>query len=275
MRAIVIALTLGLAGIGAASAEVSVGVGIQLPGVSIGVNVPAYPRLVAVPGYPVYYAPGLDGNFFFYDGLYWVYDADRWYSSAWYNGPWRFVEPAFVPLFVLRVPVLYYRHPPPYFAGWRRDVAPRWGEHWGRDWEAGHRGWNHWNRAAVPRRAPLPGYQRDFSGDRYPRAEEQRALRDRNYRYAPRDRAVRAQDRGDAGRAAAPRSDRPPQAARPESGARRTEAPRAPAAAPRPRTAEPAPRGERERPRSEPAGAREPAPHGGRGAERPPDGRGR
>ena len=39
--------------------------------VSIGINVPVYPRLVQVPNYPVYYAPGLASNYFFYDGLYW------------------------------------------------------------------------------------------------------------------------------------------------------------------------------------------------------------
>ena len=44
--------------------------------VSIGTNFPVYPDLVPVPGYPVYYAPQLDSNFFFYDGLYWVYAED-------------------------------------------------------------------------------------------------------------------------------------------------------------------------------------------------------
>ncbi len=203
MRTLLIALCLGLAAAGDAAAGVSVG--IQLPGVSIGINVPVYPRLVAVPGYPVYYAPGVDGNFFFYDGLYWVYDDDRWYASSWYNGPWRFVEPGFVPLYVLRVPVLYYRRPPPFFGGWRRESPPRWGAHWGREWEDQHHGWDHWNRAAVPPRAPLPSYQRQYSGERYPHGDEQRAVRDRMYGYQPRDRAVRAQYHGDAGPAGATR----------------------------------------------------------------------
>ena len=43
---------------------------------------------MAVPGYPVYYAPDIGGNYFFYDGRYWVYQDDNWYSSSWYNGPW-------------------------------------------------------------------------------------------------------------------------------------------------------------------------------------------
>jgi hypothetical protein len=38
--------------------------------ISVGLNVPAYPQLVVVPGYPVYYAPRVDGNLFFYDGMY-------------------------------------------------------------------------------------------------------------------------------------------------------------------------------------------------------------
>ena len=50
--------------------------------VSIGINLPIYPNLVVVPGYPVYYAPQLNANYFFYDGMYWVYQNDYWYSSS-------------------------------------------------------------------------------------------------------------------------------------------------------------------------------------------------
>ena len=121
----------------AASAAVSVSVGISVPGVQIGINVPAYPELQPVPAYPVYYAPGLPANYFFYDGLYWVYVSDTWYSSSWYNGPWDVVEPAVVPVFVLRVPVRYYRVPPPYFSGWAVAEPPRWGTHWGPQWKSG------------------------------------------------------------------------------------------------------------------------------------------
>ena len=73
--------------VGSASAQL--GVGIGLPGVSIGINVAAYPQLVAVPGYPVYYAPQMNSNYFFYDGRYWVYANDSWYASTWYDGPWE------------------------------------------------------------------------------------------------------------------------------------------------------------------------------------------
>ena len=102
----------------ATSALAQVSIGIGLPGVSIGINLPVYPELVRVPGYPVYYAPRLSANFFFYDGLYWVYRDDNWYASSWYNGPWGPVGRGAVPLFVLRVPVRYYRQPPSYFQGW-------------------------------------------------------------------------------------------------------------------------------------------------------------
>lgn len=160
--------------------------------VSIGINLPIYPELVAIPGYPAYYAPRLGINFFFYDGMYWVYQDDGWYVSFWYNGPWEFVEPASVPVFILRIPVRYYRRPPPYFRGWRPDAPPHWGDHWGHDWEERRSGWDRWNRSGTPARAPLPVYQRQYSGERYPREmEQQQELHKQNYRYQPRDTLVR------------------------------------------------------------------------------------
>ena len=185
-------LVLGMLLSQAASAEVQVSIGIGLPHVSIGINVPAYPQLVVVPGYPVYYAPSLQANFFFYDGMYWVYQGDYWYASSWYNGPWWLVGPEVVPVFVLRIPVRYYRQPPAYFIGWRPDAPPRWGDHWGRDWEQRRSGWDRWNRQAAPAPAPLPVYQRQYSGDRYPRqVEQQQELHQQQYRYQPHDPVVR------------------------------------------------------------------------------------
>ena len=159
--------------------------------VSIGINVPVYPQMVVVPGYPVYYAPTLGANFFFYDGMYWVLEGDNWYMSSWYNGPWVIVEPAYVPYYVLRVPVRYYRAPPPYFRGWQPSAPPRWGNHWGPQWEQRHRDWNHWDRHAIPGPAPLPTYQRRYSGDRYPSAPQQANLQTRNYHYQPRTEVAR------------------------------------------------------------------------------------
>ncbi len=192
MRYLLVASSLLLGSVGSAQAQVSIGIGVGLPAVDIGINVPVYPELVRVPGYPVYYDPRASVNYFFYDGAYWVYQGDDWYASSWYNGPWQLVGPERVPLFVLRVPVRYYRQPPGYFRGWRADAPPRWGEHWGRDWERRRGGWDRWDRRSAPRAAPLPVYQRSYSGDRYPRApEHQHSIRSEQYRYRPREDVTR------------------------------------------------------------------------------------
>lgn len=175
-----------------AAAEAHVSVGISLPGISIGINQPAYPQLVLVPGYPVYYDPRYRANYFFYDGMYWVFFDDNWYASSWYDGPWHVVAPAYVPYYVLRVPVRYYRAPPAYFHGWRRDEPPRWNERWGRDWEERRSDWYQRNVRPAPPPAPLPAYQRQYVGAHYPREpERQQAVRREHYRYEPREEVVR------------------------------------------------------------------------------------
>ena len=187
-NAFLLVVSVVLGSITSATAQVSVDIG--LPGINIGINQPVYPDLVPVPGYPVYYAPQADSNYFFYDGMYWVYQQDNWYASSLYNGPWGLVAPEEVPLFILRVPVRYYRQPPAYFRGWVSDAPPRWGEHWGNEWEQRRNGWDHWDRSAVLAPAPLPTYQRQYSGNRYPRAEQQQSLQNQNYRYQPKDAVV-------------------------------------------------------------------------------------
>lgn len=159
----------------------------QTSEVGIGVNVSMYPDLVPIPGYPVYYAPDVSSNYFFYDGVYWVFSNNSWYAGSWYNGPWVYVAPDAVPLFILRVPVRYYRYPPAYFRGWHPDASPHWGEHWGPQWERQRSGWDHWNRSAAPAPAPLPFYQRQYFGQHYPRLEQQPVLRGEKYRYQPHD----------------------------------------------------------------------------------------
>ena len=128
----VIGLVLLLCTATPATAQISIGIGV--PSLDIGIHLPALPSLTIVTGSPVYYAPRVDANFFFYDGMYWVYQNDNWYSSSWYNGPWAAVDPDIVPEFILRVPVSYYRHPPTYFRGWAANAPPRWDEHWGNSW---------------------------------------------------------------------------------------------------------------------------------------------
>jgi hypothetical protein len=188
MRYLLVVLGLLACPLNPALAQVSIQIG--LPTISIGINVPVYPQLVLVPDYPVYYAPGIDSNYFFYDGMYWVYQGDNWYVSSWYNGPWALVRPEFVPVYILRIPVRYYRQPPAYFRGWGPDAPPRWGEHWGSGWERQHAGWDKWNRQAVPPPAPQPVYQKEYSGNRYPHVEQQRTLHSEHYSYQPREATV-------------------------------------------------------------------------------------
>ena len=187
IRRIVLVLPL-LLGQAAAQAQVSVGLGIEMPGVSIGINLPTFPDLQRVPGYPVYYAPDAPGNYFYFDGLYWVLQGEDWYASSWYNGPWQRVMPLYVPAYVLRVPVYYYRQPPPYFSRWRANAPPRWDEHWGREWQLRRPGWDHWDHHAAPPPAPLPTYQRRYPQSRYPQeTARQQAIRAENFHYQPRE----------------------------------------------------------------------------------------
>ncbi|MDD4928382.1 MAG: hypothetical protein PHP85_03765 [Gallionella sp.] len=186
IRCVFILLGMLSSSVGTAATQVSIGIG--LPYASIGINLSEYPTFAVVPGYPVYYAPYLDANLFFYDGMYWLYEDNNWYESSWYNGPWWRVDPDVVPVFLLRIPVRYYRLPPAYFYGWYFDAPPRWGEYWGHDWERHRRGWDRWNRNKRYAPAPLPLYQRQYSGDRYPRRlEHQQEIQKQYYRYQPRD----------------------------------------------------------------------------------------
>jgi hypothetical protein len=175
----------------ALSAPAQVSISIGLPHMSIGINVPTMPELVPVPDSPAYYAPGMDANFFFYDGMYWVFKDDNWFASSWYNGPWSPVHPEAVPLFVLRIPVSYYRRPPAFFRGWQPNSPPRWGDHWGADWSRRRAGWDQWDRHAAPPPAPLPSYQRGFQGKQYPGPDRQPAIHAQNYPHQPQEPVVR------------------------------------------------------------------------------------
>src|ERR1041385_6404460 len=97
-KLVVVTLFVMLLGTITAEAQVSV---------SIGIDLPAFPRLEVVPNYPAYYAPSVRANYFFYDGLFWDFNVEDgyWYSSSWYNGPWVFVEPVYVPQVILVINV--------------------------------------------------------------------------------------------------------------------------------------------------------------------------
>jgi len=188
MRRTIILYSLLLGAAIPAGAQVSIAIG--LPSVSIGINFPVYPQFVPVPGYPVYYDPQVNANYFFYDGMYWVYASDNWYASSWYNGPWAIVAPMVVPVYILRVPVRYYRNPPVYFRGWRQDAPPQWGNHWGNDWQRQRNGWDQWNHKSVPAAAPLPAYQRQYSGKQYPSYEQQKTINVKSNHYQPQEPVV-------------------------------------------------------------------------------------
>ena len=150
------------------SAEAQVSIGISTPNVSIGINMPVYPELVPVPGYPVYYAPQVAANYFFYDGMYWVYEDDNWYASSWYNGPWAlwtrgmFRRTSCASPFATTGSLLLT------FAagiGMHRPAGVNTGDMSGSSTE---RGWDKWKRGSAPAPAPLPVYQRKYAGDRYP-----------------------------------------------------------------------------------------------------------
>ena len=191
MRHWILALSLLVGSVPHAAAQVSFSGAIS--GISIGINLPVYPEFVQISGYPVYYAPRVPTNYFFYDGLYWVYQNDNWYASSWYNGPWWVIPPAAVPVFILQIPVRYYKHPPHYFRNWHPEAAPRWGEHWGPVWEQQRGDWNRGNPHSQHRAAPLPSYQNRFPAHRYPSEKEQRRLQEKNYRHRPSDPEVRQQ----------------------------------------------------------------------------------
>ena len=160
---------------------------LWLPASGAAVEVPEYPQMISVNGSPVYYDPGSSSNYFFYDGSFWVYQADEWFTGAWFNGPWTRVAPLAVPVYLLRVPVRFFRDPPEFFREWSANDPPHWGAHWGAAWEARRRGWNRWERTSPPKPAPLPVYQREYEGSRYPAAEMQAALQERNYEYVPQE----------------------------------------------------------------------------------------
>ena len=205
MRNLLLVVWVFLCSITPASAQLSVG--IALPGVSIGVSLPVYPQLVPVPGYPVYYAPQLNSNYFFYDGMYWVYQRDNWYASSWYNGPWgtggagggAAVRPARSRALLPTASRVLSR----LAIGCAAALGRALGQYVGAA-SAGTGTTGIAVRRSRP--APLPAYQRQYSGNRYPRAEQQQVLQGQHYRYQPQDAVVQQhyQEQRVRGAAAAP-----------------------------------------------------------------------
>jgi hypothetical protein len=85
--------------------------------IDIGIGVPpivltAPTQLVVVPGTPVYYAPDVSANLFFYKGRYYTVANGVWSMAPAYGGPWAVIQIGQVPAPVVAVPVEYYKIPP-------------------------------------------------------------------------------------------------------------------------------------------------------------------
>jgi len=122
---LVIALGAGLLATPVRGADVHIGINIGVPPPPPLV-MEAPPALVAVPQTPVYYAPSLPYNYFYFGGLYYAFHDDHWFSAVSYGGPWTFVTIEHVPRPILAVPVSYYKVKP---AQWKEHGPPPWARH--------------------------------------------------------------------------------------------------------------------------------------------------
>ena len=120
-------LVAGLLGATPAQADnVSIGINIGSPPPPPPIVVAAPPQLIVVPGTPVYYAPGINVNFFFHKERYYTFHDGSWFVARAHNGPWTFVAVERVPQPVLAVPVHYYKVPPGH---WKKGGPPPWAGH--------------------------------------------------------------------------------------------------------------------------------------------------
>jgi hypothetical protein len=97
-----------LAGASATAADVQIHIGLGVPPIVLS----APPQLVVVPGTPVYYAPNVSANLFFYQGRYYTVANGVWAVAPAYTGPWAVIQIGQVPAPVVAVPVEYYKIPP-------------------------------------------------------------------------------------------------------------------------------------------------------------------
>lgn len=92
------------------------------------VHIGTPPQLVVVPQTPVYYAPALPYNYFFYGGQYYIFQQGTWSYGPTYNGPWAVIPVQYVPRPILAVPVTYYKARPGH---WKKHGPPPWAPAWG------------------------------------------------------------------------------------------------------------------------------------------------
>jgi len=130
---LVVAGVLAVLGAGLMPAEPSRAADVHI-GIDIGTPPPPPivlaepPRLALVPRLPVYYAPSLPYNFFYYDGRYFTYDDGGWSWAVSSRGPWIAIELGRVPQPILSVPVAYYKAPPGHWKKHRQGPPP-WASH--------------------------------------------------------------------------------------------------------------------------------------------------
>jgi hypothetical protein len=96
----------------ALSHDVNVSFGIDMVAPPPGVFVTRPPALYIIPGTPVYYAPQVEKQLYFYsDNWYRLYDG-YWFRAAYHNGPWAYLAPPGVPVVFRRLSPRYYVVPP-------------------------------------------------------------------------------------------------------------------------------------------------------------------
>jgi hypothetical protein len=95
-------------GASARASDVKINIGLGVPPIVL----TAPPQLMVVPGTPVYYAPGVSANLFFYKGRYYTVANGVWAMARAYTGPWAVIQIGQVPAPVVAVPVEYYKIPP-------------------------------------------------------------------------------------------------------------------------------------------------------------------
>src|SRR3989442_10129620 len=103
-----IVLAAGLLAAPARATDVHIGINIGVPPPPPPVVVEAPPPLLVVPRTPVYYAPALPYNYFYYGGLYYTLPQDHLVYAPSFQRPWRLVPIQHLPRPDLPRPGRYY-----------------------------------------------------------------------------------------------------------------------------------------------------------------------
>ena len=94
----------------------------------------APPEFMAVQGSPVYYAPNLPDDYFYYGGQFYLFQGGTWYYAPSRRSSWVVVAVRDMPEPILLVPVEYYKKPPGH---WKKKGPPPWAPAWGYRRKAG------------------------------------------------------------------------------------------------------------------------------------------